>query len=82
MQSTGGKTRNWKGRRRWEDNIKIYLKEIGWDCVHCIACTGLRVLYCVHCIACTVLRALYCVHCIACTGLRALYCVHCIACTV
>jgi hypothetical protein len=21
-------------RRRWVDNIKIYLREIGWDCIN------------------------------------------------
>jgi hypothetical protein len=23
-----------RSRRRWEDNIKIYLKEIGWGCMN------------------------------------------------
>jgi hypothetical protein len=38
MQSTGGKTRKWQFRRRCDNNIKICLKEIGWDCVYCIMC--------------------------------------------
>jgi len=25
-----------KRRRRWEDNIRLYLKEIGWEGVDCI----------------------------------------------
>jgi len=33
VQGFGGETqwREGKSRHRWEDNIKMYLKEIGWE---------------------------------------------------
>jgi hypothetical protein len=30
MEKPEGKKLLWRARRRWNDNIKIYLREIGW----------------------------------------------------
>jgi hypothetical protein len=38
-----GKTPFVRPRRRWEDNIKMYLREIGWECLDWIHLTGTNV---------------------------------------
>ena len=31
MKKPGGKRPLGRTRRRWDDNIKVYLKEVGWE---------------------------------------------------
>ena len=32
---TLGKETTWKTQRRWEDNVKMDLQDMGWECMDC-----------------------------------------------
>jgi hypothetical protein len=42
VEKPAGNRPSWRSRRRWEDNIKIDVRELGWSCMDW-TCLSLKV---------------------------------------